>query len=269
MPVCLLEALRAGARVEISQHREKWAVTVDGEVLARRARREKAEELLEAAKSEVAAAAAASLAPHAPAAAAQRTVVITPQRPQGEAALYTVVEASQLVPSHRTTDFQPDPLYPAGVQERSYHSDQSERLKVTQGAQQLRPEFLLARTPSPLDGPPLVTEPPSPIVLGGNGRTMMVLLAYERFPDQAKAYRAALFDAAGDFGLSSRDIARMKAPILVRQVEGLSRSSPREELAAAVRRFNEGLTQKMDPTTAAVAQARALTPDSVRALGRL
>ncbi|WP_224373263.1 hypothetical protein, partial [Hyalangium versicolor] len=40
-------------------------------------------------------------------------------------------------------------------------------------------------------------------------------------------------------------------------------------LAAAVRRFNEGLTQKMDPTTAAVAQARALTPDSVRALGRL
>jgi hypothetical protein len=266
--VCLLDALRAGAAVEVARAGEKWAVTADGKAIAKRKYQHAADELLEAAREEVALSLAAAIAAPAPAPSQRRTVIITPQKPEGETASYELVEASALVPSHRPTDFRPDSLYPP-IQERSYHSDQAEQLKVTQGAQLLRPELLLARTPSPLDGPPIVTEPPARIVLGGNGRSMMILLAYARFHDSAAAYRKALAERAPEFGLSRQQVEAMSAPVLVRVVDGLSANSPREQLAAAVRRYNEGLTQRMDPVTRAVAQARALSASSVTSLGAM
>src|SRR3954471_480876 len=54
VPVCLLDALRAGAAVEVGRAGEKWTVTADGKAIAKRKHRHAAEELLEAAREEVA-----------------------------------------------------------------------------------------------------------------------------------------------------------------------------------------------------------------------
>jgi hypothetical protein len=266
LPVCLLEALRAGAAVEVAPKGAGWAITADGKVVARRKHQVAAEQLVTAAKEELARGAPA---PALPPLEARRTVVITPQRPQGEAARYDLLEASSLIPSHRPADFRPDPMYPPGIQERAYHDQVAEQLKVRQGAQLLQPALLLSRTPSPLDGPPLVTEPPSAIVLGGNGRAMMLVLAYSAFPSSATSYREALMARAGDFGFSASEVQALKAPVLVRVIEGLTRTSPREALTSAVRRYNEGMTQALDPVTRAVAQAKTLSPELVQRMGAL
>jgi hypothetical protein len=269
VPLCLLEAVRSGALIDVTEVGDRFAIEVAGRILARRKHREAALALVDAARESVSSGLAAALAPSGATAALRRTVVITPQKPEGEGAHYALIEASALVASHRGTDFRPDPMYPIGVQERVYHSDDAERMKVVRGAMQLRPEFLLARTPSPLDGPPLVTEPPSPLVLGGNGRTMMVQRAYLHHPESAAAYKSALAGQARDFGFTPAEVEQMTAPVLVRVIEGLSRSSPAVELTAAVRRFNEGLTQRMDPVSRAVSQAKALSPFAVSQLGSL
>jgi hypothetical protein len=43
------------------------------------------------------------------------------------------------------------------VQERFYQGQSEEQLKVVEGGAKLNPALLLANTPSPLDGPPIVT----------------------------------------------------------------------------------------------------------------
>jgi hypothetical protein len=266
IPVCLLEALRAGATPTVGAAGTGWAIKAEGRVLARRKHKADAEQLLQVARAEVATVvSAAAVIPEE----RRRQVLLTPQKPHGEAVRFEVVEAGSIVASHRTSDFSPDPAYPEGVQERAYHRDRGEQLKVRQGAESLNAELLLSRVPSALDGPPLVTEPPHAIALGGNGRTMMVQLAYRHDAEGARKYRAELVRRAAEFGHDSRAVGQMTAPVLVRVVEGLLRDSPRAELAAAVRRFNEGLTQKMDPTTRAVGQARVLSADTVRELGEL
>jgi hypothetical protein len=110
--------------------------------------------------------------------------LITPQRPQGEPVRYEVVEAKSLVPSHSPESFSPNEAYPEGVQERFYQGQGEEQLKVVEGGAKLNPALLLANTPSPLDGPPIVTSGEKRLVLGGNGRTMMIQRA---FKDQARA----------------------------------------------------------------------------------
>jgi hypothetical protein len=270
VPLCLLEAIRAGEPVQVLEVKDRFTVQVGGRILARRKHRDAALALVTAAEESVSAGILTALSPQAAGVGEKRrTVVITPQKPEGEGAHYALFEVSALVASHRAEDFQPDPMYPLSVQERVYHSDAAERFKVVRGAQQLRPEFLLAKTPSPLDGPPLVTEPPYPLVLGGNGRTMMLQLAYKRHPESSSAYRLALIGQARDFGFTPQEVERMTAPVLVRVIDGLTRTSSAAELTAAVRRYNEGLTQRMEPVARAVAQAKALTPFATAQLGVL
>jgi hypothetical protein len=55
------------------------------------------------------------------------TRIITPRFPFGENAHYALVEADELIPSHSPQSFKPNPLYPEGVQERTYHLDVGER----------------------------------------------------------------------------------------------------------------------------------------------
>lgn len=118
------------------------------------------------------------------------------------------------------------------------------------------------RTPNPLAGQPA-------IVLGGNGRSMMIRRAYaERLPS-AKAYRADLEQRAGEFGIDPATVQAMEAPILVRVVEGLSPASDPKELAAAVRRYNETMTAALDAKAAAVAKARQLSDESIEEIGRI
>jgi hypothetical protein len=196
------------------------------------------------------------------------TRVITPQRPQGEPAHYAVIEAEELIPSHDENSFQPNPAYPAGVQEREYHRQREEQMKVVRGAQQLNPALLLADSPTAVDGPPLVTAGDRALVLGGNGRSMMLKRAL-RDPETRESYRAALAAKAQAFGLDPEAIARMRAPVLVRVLEDVPATAPASELVAAVRRTNEALTQALSPRARAVAEARNMSPETVTAIAGL
>jgi hypothetical protein len=196
------------------------------------------------------------------------TLVITPHRPGGEAVRYEVIEADDLIPSHNASTFAPRADYPAGVQERFYQGQPEEQFKVALGGANLNPAVLLSNTPSPLDGPPLVTSGEKHLVLGGNGRSMMIQRA---FADEAvrESYKQQLMRRAGDFGLSPSEIEVLHEPVLVRVVKGVPSGSPKQELVAAVRRFNEGMTQQLSPRARSIAEARTLTPQTVESFGQL
>jgi hypothetical protein len=103
-------------------------------------------------------------------------------------------------------------------------------LKVVEGGAKLNPALLLANTPSPLDGPPIVTSGERRLVLGGNGRTMMIQRA---FKDEAarEQYRQALTAGAGVRDLPGRR-AKMKEPVLVRVLPGMTRRRRRRSWSA-------------------------------------
>lgn len=269
---CLYEAVREGVALEIRPTRTAWAVYRPDSTRALVRRKTKGD-----AKAAVAAVrelvqTSAQCPPCAPGLSGspeqrRRTRVVTPQKPAGEPARYELVEAADLVASHDPVSFGPDPRYPTGVQERQYHADVSEQRKVHVGAQTLDPAIVLATSPTAVDGPPLVTV--DGVALGGNGRSMMIRRAYKLELPSAERYRGALVERAPEFGLEPEAVRTMRAPVLVRVVEGLSRSSPASELAAAVRRYNEGLTNALDAKAKAVAHARQLSDTSIARLGEV
>jgi hypothetical protein len=196
------------------------------------------------------------------------TTVVTPHRPQGEPAHYQVIEASQLIPSHNPETFQPSAAYPEGVQEREYHRQPEEQAKVVVGSQALNPALLLTDSPTAVDGPPIVTAGPLAVVLGGNGRSMMILRAMKTEAARL-AYRDALEQKAAQFGIDPAELAGKQMPILVRVLDSVASSDDKAALIAAVRRTNEGLTQALSPKARAVAEAKTLTPEVVRGIAQV
>lgn len=198
----------------------------------------------------------------------RESVVRTGATPRGEPIAYDVVELDELIPSHNPKTWRPRPDYPEGMQQRTYHSDKGEINKVVEAQQQFDPSLPLSNTVLPTDGPPLVTGGDRRLVLGGNGRTMMMQLAMES-PDVVRAYREELVRRAGGFGLDSAQIRQMKKPVLVRTVTGLTDKSPVADLTAAVRRYNEGLTRTINEMARGVSDAKMLSPASIADLALL
>lgn len=272
---CLIDALLAGEDVEIAQTGRSWVVRVPGErrPLVRRMSRENAEAAVQSAREVIALSSSCPEPipcdrPVTPEMLEQRRQarVVTPQMPRGELARFEVVDVSEIVTSHNAQTFDSDPRYPANVQEREYHRDRGEQMKVSLGAQNLDPSFVLTNTPTPMDGPPLVTGGPVHLALGGNGRSMMLARAY-REGAPGERYRAALLERALDFGILPAEVEAIRHPVLVRVVEDLSATSPAADLAAAVRRYNEGLTQQLSPRARAVSEARTMSLETLEALG--
>src|SRR5690606_19608583 len=143
-----------------------------------------------------------------------------------------------------------------------------EQAKVVQGAQRLNPALLLSDAPAAVDGTPTVTPGDEASVSRGNGRSMMIKRAFGD-PQAVEAYRQALLAKAEAFGLDPEQIARMRAPVLVRVLEDVPSTAARSELVAAVRRTNEGLTQALTPMARAVAEARTLSPETVEAIAEV
>lgn len=128
----------------------------------------------------------------------------------------------------------------------------------------LDPKHPLALTPTAVDGPPVVTG--RGVVLGGNGRTMGLRLAYER--GEADAYRRELVERAPAFGLERAAVERMRAPVLVRVVHDLDAASS-AELADASARYNEGPGNAMDERARAVSLSRRLSPATLERVAEL
>ena len=162
------------------------------------------------------------------------------------------MEAADLVASHDPDSFAKNKAYPDGLQERAYHSDKAEQLKVTQNAQDLLPALVANTNPDAVNGPPIVT--PEGIALGGNSRTMSMQRAYRQGLPSAAGLRAHLEAHAHSFGLTPEEVRGMAAPVLVREIEPPDHSE--EGMRLVVRQLNESFTNALDPRTYAVALAR-------------
>jgi hypothetical protein len=184
-------------------------------------------------------------------------------KPVRHEAKYKIVEASDLIASHKPTSFGENPAYPKEVQERAYESDKAEQMKVMRNAQNLEPSFLVNTNPDAINGAPIMT--PDRIVLGGNSRTMAVQRAYDMHPEKAEEYKNYLASNAHAFGFSSDYVHGFSQPVLVREYEPSDTS--KDNLRLLVRQMNEGFTQGMDERTETSAIARRLTKNTLKTIG--
>ncbi|MGZ3460878.1 MAG: hypothetical protein ACXU86_20515, partial [Archangium sp.] len=186
--------------------------------------------------------------------------VLTPQGAEG--ACYEVRSAESLITSHNPKTWEQDARYPQAVQERDYRGDKNEQAKVARIAAAPQPDLVLALTPTAVDGPPVVSG--AGVVLGGNGRTMGLRLAYAE--GTAGEYRKELRERAPIFGLRPEDVDAVPDPVLVRVVRGLDEAG-QAALAAASSRYNQGLTNAMDERARAVSLSRRLSRETLSAIG--
>lgn len=179
--------------------------------------------------------------------------------PVVRSARYCLTSAFRLKPSHVPhRGFAQNPSYPAGVQERPYHLEKPEQLKVHGIAQNLIPELVFNGAPGAIDGLPVVTA--DGLVLGGNGRTMALQLHYGQGGQVAREY---LLGHARQFGFTRAQVAAIADPVVVRVVE----TSPPEdlgrkrELQELVRLLNVPLLQGLSARSESIAEAKRLSDE--------
>jgi len=174
---------------------------------------------------------------------------------------WKVVEADSLIASHHPESFDQREDYPLSVQERAYHSDKSEQHKVEDLAHSLVPAMLINNNPDAVNGAPIVTS--KGIVLGGNGRTMGIQRAYNKYPESAEKLKKYLAQHARAFGMVPSLVSQMKRPVLVREVAA---ADDTKELTRLGRRMNESFTQGLDPRAEEVAVSKFVSQDVVDVL---
>jgi hypothetical protein len=169
-----------------------------------------------------------------------------------------VRELETLTPSHDPENFQANPNYPF-TNDRDYTRTENHG-KVVQYSTPAAfdPAELVNDAPNGLTGPPVVDAKGN--VLGGNGRTMILGRVYEGNPKGAAAYRQALTERAGQFGLNPEQIAGMKKPVLVRVGEF-------PEPQAAISDLNKSGTSSLRPQEQAVADSRRVSPETLNKIG--
>jgi len=170
---------------------------------------------------------------------------------QKENVTYRIVEAGDAIASHEPVGFSKREEYPEGVQERKYHSDKAEMMKVIRNAQSFDPVYLINTNPDATNGPPIIT--PDGIVLGGNSRVMSAQRVYANHPESAAAYKEYLTKQADTFGFSAEEVSKFKAPLLVREYK--PKTETKDHLAKLVRTLNESKTQGIDERQLGLATA--------------
>lgn len=179
---------------------------------------------------------------------------------------FIIVELDTLLTSHNPANFSENKDYPNKCQQRDYTNDKAEQLKVLRGAQGFKPEFVINTTPTATDGTPIVTQwgkKQSYVVLGGNGRTMMIQTvdAMKRFGE----YKEYLNRNAHLFGYDKEYIEeQFEKPVLVRKID----AEP-ERCAYYSNVLNKAFTQSVDTNTEAVSLARQITPEAIEDLARI
>lgn len=174
-------------------------------------------------------------------------------------AVYRVVEADQLQPSHDPFTFVKNAAYPA-ENERTYHSNRNAQADVVTKAQQLDPDHLVNQDLTAGTGPSQST--PEGFSLGGNGRTMIVKRAYQG--PQGEAYKRALLDRAGDFGLDPAEVGKMQRPVLDRML--LDTPPTPEGKNRVISALNKPFQKGMSEVEQSISAGRALSPAAGKAL---
>jgi len=185
-----------------------------------------------------------------------------PGQSERQKARYVLIEAGDAIPSHDPLSFSPRADYPEGIQERAYHQDKGEQLKVLRNASAFNPDFMINTNPDATNGAPIIT--PEGVVLGGNSRTMTLQRVYANQPEHAAAYKRKLKEEAAAFGFSPADIDALKAPMLVRVYDPPADDT--KTLAQIVRAANVTKMQGMEGRIKGRALASQLSEDTLRTL---
>jgi hypothetical protein len=178
-------------------------------------------------------------------------------------AQYRAVESDDLTPSHDPFTFAKKPNYPEGVQERRYEEQEPKSRVIYQG-DNYDHRYTVNTNPDAVNGPPVIT--PDGIVLGGNSRAMSTARMYNG-ADGGAAYKQAIMDQAKQFGLDPAEVAKMRKPVLVRQV-----ATP-EGGVDGMRRLgsdlNKSMTGALGDTERAVSAGKSLRPESLEQIGNM
>ncbi len=172
---------------------------------------------------------------------------------------FEIWEAGDIIASHDPLrNFAKNERYPEGVQERQYHTDVNEQIKVKTNASRLNPTFLVNTNPDAVNGPPILTK--SGVVLGGNSRTMSIIQAYNSIPEKAEAYKQSLKDNAKRFGLTTGDINAFERPVLVRVIDN---NYDTEEMKKMSRYYNQNMTQGLDELAVGLSKANLVSQETL------
>lgn len=165
---------------------------------------------------------------------------------------FEVVESSNLQKSNDNAGAV-NKAYPAELQPRDRTSLQS-RAQITEIAGKLNPNRL-GDNPEVTNGAPIV-DPDTLAVIAGNGRSLALDRAYS-MGDKA-GYKQWLVNNAAKFGINAEEVAKMKNPVLVRNLMTPMSTTEKVDMAG---RANERTTLAMTPTETAQQDAQRITDE--------
>jgi hypothetical protein len=175
-------------------------------------------------------------------------------------ARYAIREAADVQPSHNAFSFEPNPKY-EHTNDRDY-SQTGNAARVVEQANKFNPEFLTTEAPTAEHGPTIVDANGNAI--GGNSRAMSLARVYQKGGEAADAYRNALRDKAGQYGIDPKELDRFDYPVLVRELPGGI------DAQKAITDFNKTAAADLTPEERAVADGRRLSNKTVQEIaGRL
>lgn len=136
-------------------------------------------------------------------------------------AVFAVVEASDLIPSHRWDTLQGDRRYPRTLQAREYSGTFGHVARSIVATQILEPIYVLDPTRFPWGGPPICTS--TGVVVVGNHRAVLLQRAALGQGDRQVAayarYREELFATIDLWGVELAALTSLDAPVLVRVLD--------------------------------------------------
>ena len=189
------------------------------------------------------------------------TLVRIPGETGGFEARYSIRELDDVYPSHNPRTLAPNPDYQLR-NDRDYSEPRNSERILKQVAE-FDPAYLVADSPDATNGAPVIDRNGN--VLGGNSRTITLARAYGDRPDAAQAYRAALADKAAQLGIDPNQVARMRRPVLVREV---TRELSPQETQSAITDLNKTGTAALTPAERALADSRRVSANTLDFIGQ-
>jgi hypothetical protein len=175
---------------------------------------------------------------------------------------YAVTSIYNILPSHFPPTFHHNSKYPKNCNERNYRFDKSEQGKVIKYANNFKPQFLINDDNTPANGT-IITDRGG-IVLGGNGRTMILLAVIEDAPAKYKSYYNLLLKKCNNFGISFESIKNIDVPVLVRVIE----TDKNKNCNYYSRIFNENMNNKLDDLALAISYIKSLGTTEISRVSR-
>jgi len=173
-------------------------------------------------------------------------------------ARYALRESADVQPSHNPQTFDANPNYEY-ANDRDYKGNKEiSSLVVEHSGPLFDPNYLASESPTAEHGGPVIDARGN--VLGGNSRSMTLGRVYESNPEGAAAYKSALRERAGIYGLTPEDVDRFQQPVLVRE---LTEQPDAAGAQRAVTDFNKKGAAELAPEEQAVADGRRMSTESV------